>query len=182
MSLDTNILAKRYAQALFQLAVENDDSERSLKNLEAVMGVLDHDMVSFFDSPAVSEASKMKIAEVLLDKLEVGEWVKKFVLLLVENRLVELIPGILFEYGAALDLQRGIVRAEIATAVAVEDDFKEKITQDLSRIVGKKVIPTFNDDSNMLGGIRIKLGDKLIDGSTRARLMSLKRYLAQNVL
>lgn len=182
MPLNANIMARRYAQALFQLAVENDELEECLKNLETVSDVLDHDMVSFFDSPAVGESGKMKIAKELLDNLETDESVKKFVFLLVENRLVDLIPGILVEYRAALDLQKGIVRAEIATAFVLEDDLKEKITQDLSKIVGKKVLPIFNDDPNILGGIRIKLGDRLIDGSTKARLMSLKRSLAQNVL
>ena len=81
------------------------------------------------------------------------------------------------EYRQLLDSYRGIEQAEVITAIPLDDEEIQKIEEQLETIVGKKVVIKPEVDSSLIGGIVARIGGKLLDGSTRSRLETLKREM-----
>ena len=77
-----------------------------------------------------------------------------------------------------LDSYRGIEQAEVTTVIPLGDEYEQKLTEHLGAIVGKKVVLKPEVDSRLIGGIVARIGDKLIDGSTRSKLAALREELA----
>jgi F-type H+-transporting ATPase subunit delta len=82
------------------------------------------------------------------------------------------------EYQRLLDSYHGIERAEVTTAVALDDKEKQRLEEQLGVVVGKKVVLEPKVDSSLIGGIVARVGGKLLDGSTHSKLMALKNALA----
>ena len=98
--------------------------------------------------------------------------------LLVARGRLSMVGEIAEEYQRLLNSYRGIEEAEIITAVPIDEEDRLKIEERLGAIVGKKVVIKPEVDSSLIGGIVARIGDKLIDGSTRSRLEALKREMS----
>ena len=92
----------------------------------------------------------------------------------------DLIAGIYNDYQALLDSYRGIEQAEVTTAVPLNEKEKQELAERLGKITGKKIIMTTRVDPSIIGGVIAKVGEKLIDGSTRSQLEALKNELARS--
>jgi len=82
------------------------------------------------------------------------------------------------EYQRLLDEHHGVIKANVITAVPLDDADKNKLAANLGQVVGKKVDLTATVQPDILGGIIARVGGKLLDGSTRSRLAQLKRQLS----
>ena len=88
-----------------------------------------------------------------------------------------LIPAIADEYDTLLDASNGIVHAKVTVAKAIADEERDSIAAQLSKVVGKTVIPHVAVDASILGGVVVRLGDTVMDGSLRRRLGMLRRKM-----
>ena len=167
------------AQDIFKTALKNKELNRWQADLRKVASLTkDATLVKIIESPGISFDDK---AKVLSERL--GEIHPKIIELIAEligkNRLTS-IDEISDEYQRLVDNYHGIEGAEIAeitTAIPLEDEDKLKIAQRITSIVGKPVVLKANVDASLVGGIIIKVGDKLIDGSIRSKLQALKREM-----
>ena len=107
----------------------------------------------------------------------VDPMVRNMVSLLVARGLVDAIPGACQEYAELLDRQEGRQRVEVTTAVPLEPSEVERITNFISGLIGREVAVTARVDEEILGGLVIQIGDRLLDGSARARLNGLRERL-----
>jgi F-type H+-transporting ATPase subunit delta len=98
--------------------------------------------------------------------------------ILTSRSKFSLITEISEEYQNLLDDLNGIEKAEITTAVQIDENEKRKIAEYLGRITGKRVVLTEKVDPSIIGGVIARVGGKIIDGSTRNQLNSLKNELA----
>ena len=85
------------------------------------------------------------------------------------------LPGILSEYQRLLDESQGRERAEVTAALDLDEGQKERLGRQLSALLDKEVVLTTRTDEEVLGGVLVKIGDRIIDGSARGRLQSLRR-------
>jgi len=99
--------------------------------------------------------------------------------LLIERRLLGILPGIRQEFQGLLDAYRGIERAAVSTAIQLNDDEKRQLEDRLETVTGKKVSVTATINPALIGGIVVRFGGKLLDGSTRSKLEALKREIGQ---
>lgn len=170
--------ARRYAQAVFQLAMEQDGLERWLDDLTLVASALqDAEFSDFLDAPQVTLAQKV---QVLKDSLQdhISPLALNLVSLLASRNSANLIPGVTEVYQELLDAHTGIERADVVTAVSVDDDQQKRIAELLKGLVGKEVTITTRVEPELIGGFVARVGDRVIDGSTRTRLAELKREIA----
>jgi F-type H+-transporting ATPase subunit delta len=110
----------------------------------------------------------------------VNPMVIKLVLLLATKGRLALIDDVAEEYQTLVDNYRGIEGTEVAevtTAIALDDEYQLKLAQRITEIIGKPVVLKSRVDSNIVGGIIIRVGDKLIDGSIRSKLAALRKDL-----
>lgn len=98
----------------------------------------------------------------------------RFLQTLVRKRRQMLIPAIATEYESLLDIHEGRVHANVTTARDMTSVDEARIADQLSRVVGKKVVPHMNVNAAIIGGVVVKIGDTVMDGSVRRRLARLK--------
>jgi F-type H+-transporting ATPase subunit delta len=169
--------AKRYAQAVFQMAKERNDFDKWSQDLAKVSLLSqDADFVNYMQNPKFSYEVKPRL---LSNQLKgINPLILNLVLLLTSKGKFGLITPIRAEYENVLNDYRGIANAEVITAVPLEDDEKKNLNNRLEAFSGKKIILSNNVDPKIIGGIIIKVDGKLIDGSTSSRLSALKGELA----
>src|SRR5205807_7039422 len=100
-----------------------------------------------------------------------------FARLLVQRRRVALAPQVVEDFNQMADDYLGLAHAEVTTAVPVSQQEQQLIAEQLSRLTGKRVDVRIRTDPSIIGGMVARVGDRLIDGSTRSRLLALRSRL-----
>ena len=170
------VYAKRYAQAVLEIALERKELDRWQSDLGKIVSLTeDAALVAVLESPRFRFEEK---ARLLSERLgEINPLALNLAYLLVTRGRLGVIGDIADEYQRRLDSHRGIERAEVTTAVPLDDEDKLKLEKHLGGIVRKKVVLEPEVDSSVVGGFIARVGGKLLDGSTRSKLEALKREL-----
>ena len=174
----STISARRYAQAIFQIAQAKNNLDEWKKELRKLADLMkDHEIVDLIDHPKIAFNLK---ADLLKQKLNTtNELILNLCYLLILKGRLKNAEQIADEYDSLLDEQRGIKHAVVTTAVPVDDSEKHKISGQLEKITGKKVSIKLQVNPSILGGMVARIEDTLIDGSVRNRLDLLRRNLAE---
>ncbi len=175
--------AVQHAKDIFKAALESNELNRwqtDLRNLASL--TRDKTLVASLENPGTAIDDKAKI---LAERLgDANPDVLKLVSELInKGRLAEL-DDISYEYQRLLDTHRGLEgteTAEITTAIPLDDEYVLDISKRLTKMAGKPVVVTTKVDPGLIGGIIIKVGDKVIDGSIKSKLTVLKRELGRAV-
>ena len=168
--------ARRYAQAVFNIAGEKKDYQRWQADLSKVAALSgDAEVTALMGSPRVPFEAKAKLlAEHLGD---INPLALNLVYLLVAKGRLGMVGDIADEYQRLLDSHRGLERAEVTTAVALDDSDKKKLAEQLAAVVGKKVVLETRVDKSLIGGVVARVGGKLLDGSTLSKLTAMRKAL-----
>jgi F-type H+-transporting ATPase subunit delta len=167
------IYARRYAQAVFSIALEKNELDRWQSDLEKIAVLSEDDtFIALMENPKVSFGDKAKVlAEPLAD---INPLALNLVYLLMTRGRLGLIGDIADEYQRLLDSHRGIEQAEVITAVPLDAKERRRLEKDLGAVVGKKVVLQPRVDPSLLGGIIARVGGKLLDASTHSKLVALR--------
>lgn len=169
--------AGRYADAVFEIARAEGRFDEWEQELELLVGVLGSpEIASWLANPSVSAADKDALIQTGL--ASAGEGARNLARLLVTRGRANLAPAILDAYRLQLDDERGIAHARVTTAVPLSEQEMSQVNSRLTDLTGRQVKMETAIDPSIIGGVVVRIGDKLIDGSTRARLQDLKRRLA----
>ncbi len=169
--------AKRYAQAAFQLARDKGELDAWERDLRALGDALQTpDAMAYLASVRVPGEAKQEFLRRVMEQPTPLVW--NLVLLLIERSRLALFPQIIQEFQELLDDERGIAHAQVTTAVPMSDSERTAVAVRLSELTGKRVQIETHEDPEMLGGLVARIGDRLIDGSTKTKLIALKRQLA----
>lgn len=167
---------KRYGQAIFELAQEQGETGQWGQDLSLVAEAFeDAEFSALLKHAGVSAEDKRSAVETVLGG--VNPMVRNMVNLLVARGLVDAISEACAEYAQLLDRQEGRQRVEVTTAVPLEPPEIERIASFVSGLIGREVALTARVDEEVLGGLVIQIGDRLLDGSARARLNGLRERL-----
>lgn len=177
--MTSNEYSRRYAQAIFRMALEQKDLNRWQSDLRRVAALMkDNALFSLVTNPKITWKEKSKTLTQRLG--DVNPLAIKLVQLLAAKGKLAALDDITEEYQASVDNYRGIegtAIAEVTTAVPLDNDYHLKIAQRITDIVGKPVLLRPKVDPAIIGGIIIRVGDKLIDGSIRSKLAALRKDL-----
>jgi F-type H+-transporting ATPase subunit delta len=172
-----SILARRYAEAYFALARDAGDVAGWRAQLAALAGVLADPKVSeALANPKTSLTERVRMGLQLLDGVSTPA--RNLARLLIERRRVGLAGEILAHYDDLADRASGVVRAEVTTAVPTDAALEEQIRTALSAKLGSDVQTVVRSDPAILGGLVIRVGDRVIDDSLRTHLQQLQAALA----
>ncbi len=170
---------KRYALAAFQLALEKDQLEHWREDLIFLATTFeDHEIVGLLDAPQVPASNKIDLVRDSLGD-SVSPLAVNLVSMLAVKSLVHILPDILEEYSRFLDEHSGVERAEVLSAIPLDDGLEAKIAQLLEGVVGKKIRLASAVEPEILGGLIARVGDRVIDGSVRTKLAEMRKELAQ---
>jgi len=171
-------LALRYAEALYELAAEKQalaSVEKDLAGLEENLAAYG-DLANLLYHPQVpAEAKKDTVVKVFGP--HVSDYVRNFLLVLIDKRREAALPAIIKEYRALANEARNIAEAEVTTAAPLAEEERAALTAKLSAATGKNIVLKTRVDAGIIGGVVVKLGDKLIDGSVVRQLAALRAAL-----
>ncbi|MDD5190917.1 MAG: F0F1 ATP synthase subunit delta [Dehalococcoidales bacterium] len=177
--MTVNVYAGRYAKAIFRLALENKELNRWQSDIHKVNSILsDAALLTYLNDPQVKWDDKAKMLTQRLG--EIHPVLNKLVSVLTAKGKLALVGDIADEYQRLVDNYRGIEgaeTAEVVTAIPLDNEYQLKLAQRITEMVGKPVILKLVVDPAIIGGLIIKVGDKLIDGSIRNKLASLRKDL-----
>ncbi|MBV9879529.1 MAG: F0F1 ATP synthase subunit delta [Gemmatirosa sp.] len=168
-------IARNYAEVLLTLARRADDPTGWGRTLTEIADALGSDVAlrNFLESPRVSAEQKSEVlAKAFQDR--VPRLFVKYLQTLVAKGRQMLLPEIATEYRNLLDEAEGRVHAQVTFARPVSDEQRDAVAQGLSRTLGKQVVPHVVVDPAIIGGVVVKVGDRVMDGSVRRRLRLLR--------
>lgn len=170
------LAAKRYAQAVFEIALERKELEQWQDDLAQITGLKKGAaVINWLENPRVSAELK---TQYLAQQLKVSPLGLNLVHLLLDKGRLLLIDEIGDEYQRLLAHHRGLETAEVTTAVPLSDAEKEDLAQRLGTVTGKKVVLKAAVNPEIIGGMTAIINDQLLDGSTRRRLQDLKKAIS----
>jgi F-type H+-transporting ATPase subunit delta len=170
-------IARRYAEAYFTLASEAGDVAGWRSELRNVAASFEReDIARTLENPKLTLAQRVKLGLGLVEG--VATPARNLARLLIERRRVKIIGEILDHYDALADRDAGVVRAEVLTAVPIDDGLRDRIARTLETRLGGKVHTTVTHDPSIVGGLVIRVGDRVIDDSLRTHLEQLQTALA----
>ncbi|MGZ3538794.1 MAG: ATP synthase F1 subunit delta, partial [Thermodesulfobacteriota bacterium] len=165
---------KRYAQAVFEIALERKEFESWQEGLKKIVDLsADQKLMALLENPSLSFAAKKSLLQERLR--ETNPLVVNLALLLVSKGLLRRSRDLLEKYNELLDAHRGIDRAKVTTVLPLGDQEKDAISQRLGKIVERKVVVDAQVEPSIIGGFIARIGDMLIDGSIHQKLETLKR-------
>ena len=173
-------VARNYAETLLALSRRAEDLPGWGKLIGDVANAMRSDTTlwRFLESPKVSEAQKSAVlSEALADR--VPRLFLKFLQAMVHKRRQMLIPEVSDEYSLLIDEAEGRVHANVTMAKDASEEDRNVLAEQLSRVLGKTVVPHVTVNPAILGGVIVRVGDTVMDGSVRKRLATLRsRMLA----
>jgi F-type H+-transporting ATPase subunit delta len=173
-------IARNYAEALFAAGERagEDLIEKFAALLDGVAGAIEADdrVRLALESPRVPKPVKQRILERALAR-RAPEQVIRFLGAVIRRGRQGLIPAISREYQALVDIKLNRVHAGVTVARTPDKKLAAEIQRRLSEITGKEVVPHFQENPRILGGAIVRIGDRIMDGSLRRKLLALRRQM-----
>ena len=171
-----SIVARRYAQALLELGIEQHDLERQVEEIASVASVWDesHELRNAVENPLVAHPAKRAVMGEVATRLGVSPTTRNLLLLLVDRRRSKTLPAIARWLRELADARKGVVRAEVTTAAPLGDAYYERLRAQLEKMTGKRVVVDRRTDADLIGGVVTRIGDRIFDGSLRTRLQTMR--------
>jgi F-type H+-transporting ATPase subunit delta len=173
----STIIARNYAEALFELGQQGRDGSRYAELIDAVAGAVETtpEVQAVLMSPRVPKSEKSRLLGAALEGAP-----REFVLFLqslVKRGRQRHLREIATEYQTLLDIKHNRVRAGVTLARPADESLQRDIQAALSRQLGKEVLAAFHVDPEILGGTVVRIGERIHDGSVRRRMTKLRRLL-----
>ncbi|WP_066633987.1 ATP synthase F1 subunit delta [Desulfolucanica intricata] len=174
-------VARRYAQAVFDIAVEGDLLDNLESDLKGIVEIVESspELQRILYHPQVTATDKKELMDNIF-KDEISQVAKNFLFLLIDRRRELFLGDIVAEYINLANQHRNIVEVHVTSAVELADKEKKSLARVLDKLAGKKVQPDYAVDPSLIGGVVVRIGDRVIDGSIKTRLATLKDRLIQN--
>ena len=175
------IIARNYAETLLELARRAGDLRGFGEAADDVADAMQRDRTLhlFLESPRVSAQQKNQVIGRAFEG-QLPRVFVRFLQALVTHRRQMLLPAIAREYHDLVDQVEGRLHANVTVVREPGDDERSAIGKELSRAYGKEVVPHFAVNPAILGGVVVRVGDTVLDGSVRRRLATLRsRMLSQ---
>jgi F-type H+-transporting ATPase subunit delta len=172
-------VAPRYAAALADVALEQKNTDRVKRDLAAFVDAFYSaaDLRTVLESPAVSHEAKQKVVEKLAGAMDMAPAVRNFVHVLVDHRRTEMLREIQQAFYAELNARLGIAEAQVTSAHVLSPQERELLTAALQKRTGKKIEAHFGEDQSLVGGVVVRVGSTVYDGSVREQLTRLREQL-----
>ena len=173
---------KEYASALLSLAGESGQTERIYEELCTLKALLTEnpEYTKLLDTPAMKKEERLALAAEAFG--EFSEYLLNLIMILSERHLAAGLVRLADEYASLYDEERGILRAEAVSAVAMSEEQIKRLADKLGVSTGKTVIVKNTIDPSMLGGVKLRYAGTQLDGTVKASLDRFERALAESVL
>ena len=171
-----NIISRRYAKALFAVADKQGKTEAFGTQLGELAALLEQspEAMRFFKNPVFSPEEKKAVLKKLAGKAGIEGTLANFLDLLADKDRLPEVGAVAADFKKMLDDAQGVVSGSLITAKAMDAKRQQEIKDRLEKQTGRKIELDFASDPEILGGVVLKVGDRVLDASLRAQLNMLK--------
>jgi F-type H+-transporting ATPase subunit delta len=176
-------IAKRYARAFFEIAAEEGLYEKYYDELNKFSSIIkdSEDLKDFLANPVFDQADKKAVVTTLLQKIQLSPLTTNFLNLLVDKGRIGILPDIEGCYRIYMDDILKRVRVSVHSAFPLSAELKGMLQKKLEELTSKQVDMSIAEDASLLGGIVVRVGDTLYDGSIRAQLNNINNLLGEEI-
>jgi F-type H+-transporting ATPase subunit delta len=171
---------RRYAEAAFQIASRDDSIAVWRRDLETAGAETNEQLMGVLANPALPLDQRLAAAAGVYGQL--AQPVQNLIFLLVRRSRIEQLPRVVDEFRRLDDIRQGITHATATSAAPLTDLEVRALTARLEQMTGGRIALETDVDESLLGGLIVRVGDRLIDGSVRGRLERLRNQLATGAL
>ncbi len=175
-------IARRYARALVEVVLEQKiDPDVARQQLNAIVNAVHEstDLRRVWESPAVSAEQKRAVLDAVVRQIGAAKPIRNFIAILIDHRRIAMLNDMAKQFDSELNAQLGLEEAEISSARPLSPDGKRGLESQLERLTGKKVRATYSSDPELLGGVVVRMGSTIYDGSVRGQLEKMKQELSR---
>lgn len=172
------IVARNYAETLFELARAHEGLDVYGEGIETVARLVEEnpDVRLFLETPRIDAQAKKEVVRRAFGDV-LPEHLVRFLLVVIDKRRQRLIGRIAREFGELVDAEMGRQHVDVTVARGVDDETREALARALSKLLGKTAIPHLRVDPAILGGVVVRTGDTIWDGSLERRVRRLRTRL-----
>ena len=181
--MTNSAVASRYASALADVVttgtaqINAETALAELRAFESAMGT-SPELTHALTSPAVPVGRKRAVVDRLAALLKLSTISRNFIFVLIDKRRLALLAEIIHSFETIADERMGFVRADVSSALELNDAQRHLLNAKLEQISGKRVRAKYRVDESLIGGVMARIGSTVYDGSVRGQLTALGRRLS----
>ena len=174
-------LAKRYARAFFDIAVEEGKIEDYGRELAAFASLIVQNkaLQEFLANPIFELKSKKNVIEELLGRTRISGRTANFLRLLVDKQRINFLGEVENAYREFMDKSLKKVRVSVKTPYPLTSELEGALKQRVAEMTGKEVEMTVEDDASLIGGLIVRVGDTMYDGCIKTQLGNIRKLLGE---
>jgi len=173
----------RYARAYADVAVKNKlNPEKTVAEFQQMADVVNssRELRNVLQNPAVSREQKLKLLDSIIHHIGATKMLRNFLAVLIDNRRIGNISDLLEQFKQELDRRMGIAHAKVTSVRELSSAERKSLEKELAEITGKTVRATYSEDASLLGGVLVRVGSTIYDGSVLGRLQRMRAEIAGN--
>ncbi|MGZ7091320.1 MAG: ATP synthase F1 subunit delta, partial [Candidatus Angelobacter sp.] len=158
----------RYARAYAEVAVKNKlNPEKTVAEFQQMADVVNssRELRNVLQNPAVNRDQKLKLLDSIIHHIGATKMLRNFLAVLIDHRRIGNIGDLLEQFKRELDRRMGIADAKVSSVRELTSAEKKSLEQELAEITGKTVRATYSQDASLLGGVTVRVGSTIYDGS-----------------
>jgi len=174
-------IAKRYARAFFDIAAEERKYEVLYEELGRFASLVEKNegLREFLANPIFDQVEKRAVVDQIIGKVGISPLTANFLRLMTDKRRIGVLSEVRDCYRELMDRALSKARVRVRTAYPLSDELSGRLCERLEQMTGKKVEMTVEEDTALLGGIVVQVGDTLYDGSVRTQLNNIRNLLGE---
>lgn len=169
-------LAGRYANAIFDLAVDNNAVDQVAQDLSDLSAMLSEseDLSKLVHSPVIAREEQGRAMASVMDAAKISDLTKRFISVVAQNRRLFELEGMIYAFQTLLAEHKGEVSAQVTSAKALTQKQVDSLTASLKEAIGSDVAVEQKVDPAVLGGLIVKVGSRMVDSTLRTKLQHLQ--------
>jgi len=171
----------RYARAYAEVAVTYKlNPEKTVAEFQQMADVMNssRELRNVLQNPAVSREQKLKLLDSIIQHIGATKMLRNFLAVLIDHRRIGNIGDVVQQFRQELDRRLGIADAKVSSVRELTPAEKKSLEKELAEITGKTVRATYSEDAGLLGGVLVRVGSTIYDGSVLGRLQRMRQELA----
>jgi F-type H+-transporting ATPase subunit delta len=172
-------VARRYAEALADVAIERDQVEQAEGELRSVAELIgsNRELYEVFASPIVPLTDKRRVLDAIIERARPNRMIANLLRVMLSHYRLHYIKAVYEQFQREINERRGIVSAEVVTAQTIGPAEQDALGRRLEQMTGKQVQLQFKTDPALIGGTVTRVGSVVYDGSIRTQLQEIKERL-----
>jgi F-type H+-transporting ATPase subunit delta len=177
-------VSSRYARALADVIASSQlDATNAVEQLRSLVSAFEvsKELREVWQSPAIAVEQKRAVLDAMTAKYAVTyRPIRNFIAVLIDQNRITLLPEIAKQLEVELNSRIGRVDADIVSARELHAEQRAKLISEISRLTGKTVVASYSTDEKLIGGVTVRVGSTIYDGSVRGQLQRIRQQLTEN--